>query len=53
MAMMTGGIDLSVVGMANLSAVVAALILTPTRGAGGCGRGGGLVAVRRDDLLAR
>jgi simple sugar transport system permease protein len=33
-AMMTGGIDLSVVGVANLSAVVAALILTNLAGPG-------------------
>ena len=37
--MLTGGIDLSVVGVANLSAIVAALILTRLAG-GADGRGG-------------
>ncbi|MCG3212282.1 MAG: Autoinducer 2 import system permease protein LsrD [Anaerolineae bacterium] len=35
--MLTGGIDLSVVGAANLSAIVAALILTGLNGDGGAG----------------
>lgn len=35
--MLTGGIDLSIVGTANLSAIVAALILTRLTGEGGAG----------------
>ncbi len=36
-AMLTGGIDLSIVGAANLAAIVAALILTRLAGEGGMG----------------
>lgn len=35
--MLTGGIDLSIVGVANLSAIVAAMILTGLTGEGGAG----------------
>jgi simple sugar transport system permease protein len=37
LAMLTGGIDLSVVGAANLAAIVSALVLTRLSGAGGAG----------------
>jgi simple sugar transport system permease protein len=37
LTMLTGGIDLSVVGIANLSAIVAAMILTSFAGAGATG----------------
>jgi simple sugar transport system permease protein len=46
LAMMTGGIDLSVVGLANLSAVVAALILSRVAGDGATGMvAGGTIAM--------
>jgi simple sugar transport system permease protein len=37
LAMLTGGIDLSIVGAANLSAIVSALVLTRLSGDGGAG----------------
>ncbi len=37
LAMLTGGIDLSIVGAANLSAILAALVLTRLSGDGGAG----------------
>lgn len=43
--MLTGGIDLSVIGVANLSAVVAALVMTHMAGAEGAGIGVILFAV--------
>jgi simple sugar transport system permease protein len=42
--MLTGGIDLSVVGIANLSAIIAATILTQATG-GGAGGGTGIVLI--------
>ena len=42
-AMLTGGIDLSIVGAANLSAIIAAVILTRMAGEGGAGLSPALV----------
>jgi simple sugar transport system permease protein len=53
LAMMTGGIDLSVVGLANLSAVVAALILKTLAGSAAVGfTAGGAIAVAMLAALA-